>query len=150
MNWHSSDIQAFRSPKSQMFILSLGSRGKETILFSQYMYIVVSNLLQTDGPSYILNTLHMFIVSYCWQKRFPPKEDTKMKTFKTTYGLLKWRLSLITKWKFRLLRINICSSPVQILIISKLVFVKDMTSWNKKQTLLIYFDLDMLHNFLLE
>lgn len=84
LNWDSSDIQAFRSPKSQMFILSLGSRGKETILFSQYMYIVVSNLLQTDGPSYILNTLHMFIVSYCWQKRFPPKEDTKMKTFKTT------------------------------------------------------------------
>lgn len=81
LNWHSSDIQAFRSPKSQMFILSLGSRGKETILFSQYIYIVVSNLLQTDGPSYILNTLHMFIVSYCWQKRFPPKEDTKMKTF---------------------------------------------------------------------
>lgn len=94
LNWHSSDIQAFRSPKSQMFILSLGSRGKETILFSQYIYIVVSNLLQTDGPSYILNTLHMFIVSYCWQKRFPPKEDTKMKTFQ---GLLKWKLSLITK-----------------------------------------------------
>lgn len=39
LNWHSSDIQAFRSPKSQMFILSLGSRGKETILFSQYMYV---------------------------------------------------------------------------------------------------------------
>lgn len=83
LNWHSSDIQAFRSPKSQMFILSLGSRGKETILFSQYMYIVVSNLLQTGGPSYITHYTCLLFLTVD-KSAFHPKKTLRWKRFKTT------------------------------------------------------------------
>lgn len=127
---HSSAIQPhFQTVQSQwqMFILWIEPQGRVTILFSQL--IAVSQLLHANVHSwYTLSTVPRLIVSYWWHKRFLPKEDTK--PIEDTKPKEDTKMK---KFKDFL----------------RLAYIKCRYG-NRKDTILIYFDMNIFHKLHME